>query len=110
MVNINFLRSLDILRVDEQGIRTSFGERRAYRPNSSTYRLSSERIVSKMAQYYKNNGNVIGRQIDNKFSGGRGKACVTTRVVLLIEEDDLRINIGNDERISSKKYWKVSKV
>lgn len=63
----------DILRVDEQGIRTSFGGRRAYCPNSSTYRSFSEKIVSKMAEHYKDNRNIIGWQIDNEFGGGRGK-------------------------------------
>ena len=67
------MRHPDILRVDEQGIRTSFGGRRAYCPNSNTYRSFSEKIVSKMAEHYKDNGNIIGWQIDNEFGGGRGK-------------------------------------
>lgn len=67
------MRHPDILCVDEQGIRTSFGGRRAYCPNSNTYRSFSEKIVSKMAEHYKDNGNIIGWQIDNEFGGGGGK-------------------------------------
>jgi len=59
----------DILRVNKEGIRTSFGGRRACCPNSSTYRTYSEKIVSKMAEHYKDNKNVIGWQIDNEFGG-----------------------------------------
>ena len=63
----------DILRVNKEGIRTSFGGRRAYCPNSSTYRTYSKKIVSKMAEHYKDNDDVIGWQIDNEFGGDSGK-------------------------------------
>jgi len=62
-----------ILRVNKWGIRTSFGGRRAYCPNSRIYRTYSEKIVSKMAEHYKDNENVIGWQIDNEFGGDREK-------------------------------------
>jgi len=58
-----------IFRVDEKGIRSSFGGRRGYCPNSSIYRDYSQRIVLKLAKHYQNNENVIGWQIDNEFGG-----------------------------------------
>ena len=58
-----------IFRVDEKGIRSSFGGRRGYCPNSSIYRDYSQRIVLELAKHYKNNENVIGWQIDNEFGG-----------------------------------------
>jgi len=63
----------EILRVDRQGIRTSFGGRRAYCPNSSVYQDYSRKIVTYMAEHYKDNENVIGWQIDNEFGGDREK-------------------------------------
>ncbi|MFQ5834488.1 MAG: beta-galactosidase [bacterium] len=63
----------DILRVNREGLRTSFGGRRAYCPNSRRYRSYSQKIVSKMAEHYKDKENVIGWQIDNEFGGDRGK-------------------------------------
>jgi len=63
----------EILRVDKQGIRTSFGGRRSYCPNSSVYHTYSQKIVSKMAEHYKDNENVVGWQIDNEFGGDREK-------------------------------------
>jgi len=63
----------DILRVDRQGVRTSFGGRREYCPNNSIYRDYSRKIVTRMAEHYRDNENVIGWQIDNEFGGDREK-------------------------------------
>ena len=58
-----------ILRVNQQGIRTSFGGRRNYCPNNPKYRTYSKNIVSRMAEHYGSNECVIGWQIDNEFGG-----------------------------------------
>jgi len=41
-----------IFRVDEKGVRSSFGGRRGYCPNSSIYRDYSQKIVLELARYY----------------------------------------------------------
>ena len=66
----------EILRVDEKRIRSSFGGRREYCPNSRIYQDYSRRIVEEMARHYRENENVIGWQIDNEFGGDRlGGLC-----------------------------------
>ncbi len=62
-------KHLEVLRVDENGIRSSFGGRRAYCPNNDIYHQFSKKIVQEMVEHFKNNKNVIGWQIDNEFGG-----------------------------------------
>jgi beta-galactosidase len=57
----------DLFLVEESGMRQSYGLRREYCPNNSLYHLYTERIVSKMADHFKDNPAVIGWQIDNEF-------------------------------------------
>ena len=53
--------------VREDGHRLAYGHRRNTCPTSPIYRQHSARIVAAMAEYYDDNANVIGWQIDNEF-------------------------------------------
>jgi len=57
----------DILPVDEEHQRIEFGNRRNYCVTNSTYRKYTQKIVTAMAERFKNNPRVIGWQIDNEF-------------------------------------------
>ena len=57
----------DLYRVDEQGRRLTFGNRRQYCPNHPLYHECTRAIVQAMAEHYAANPNVIGWQIDNEF-------------------------------------------
>ena len=60
-------KSPQLFRVREDGVRLTFGNRRAYCSNDSLYREHTQRIVTKMAGHYTNHPAVIGWQIDNEF-------------------------------------------
>lgn len=57
----------DLFLVEQNGIRQTFGLRREYCPNNPLYRQYTERMVSQMADHFKDNQAVIGWQIDNEF-------------------------------------------
>ena len=57
----------DLFLVMENGIRQTFGLRREYCPNNPLYRQYTKKIVSLMAEHYKDNLAVIGWQIDNEL-------------------------------------------
>jgi beta-galactosidase len=57
----------DLFLVEQNGVRQTYGLRREYCPNHPLYRQYTERIVSQMAEHFKNNPAVIGWQIDNEF-------------------------------------------
>jgi len=57
----------DLFLVEQNGVRQTYGLRREYCPNNSLYYQYTERIVTKMADHYKDNPAVIGWQIDNEF-------------------------------------------
>lgn len=59
----------EILPINRNGQRMSFGARRHYCITSKTYYYYSERIIRKMAEHYKDNPQVIGWQVDNEFGG-----------------------------------------
>ncbi len=59
----------EILLVDRDRRRMTFGMRRQYCPTSPTYRMLSERIVRGMAEHYRDNPYVVAWQIDNEFGG-----------------------------------------
>jgi beta-galactosidase len=65
----------DILPVDGQERRRSFGGRRHYCANSPTYCKHTRRIVSAMATRYGGHPSIIGWQIDNEFGGSRTARC-----------------------------------
>lgn len=57
----------DICQTMADGRRREFGKRRHYCVNSQTYHRHTERIVTRLAERFGNNPNVIGYQIDNEF-------------------------------------------
>jgi len=57
----------DLFLVEQSGVRQTYGLRREYCPNNPLYRQYTERVVSQMADHYKDNPAVIGWQIDNEF-------------------------------------------
>ena len=65
----------DILPVDNQRHRRSFGARRHYCANSPTYREHTRRIVGAMATRYGHRPEIVGWQIDNEFGGGKTARC-----------------------------------
>src|SRR6185295_4482253 len=61
----------DIFRVNANGVRLTYGNRREYCPNNPVYQNFTRRIVEQMAKRYASNSAVIGWQIDNEF----GERC-----------------------------------
>jgi len=61
----------DFYRVNSDGRRLTFGNRREYCPNHPDYREYSRRIVTQLAQHFAQNPSVVGWQIDNEF----GERC-----------------------------------
>ncbi len=59
----------EIMAVERDGRRVTFGMRRQYCPTDKTYRALSRQIVTAMAGHYAANPNVIGWQIDNELGG-----------------------------------------
>ena len=57
----------DILPKDDRGTTKEAGGRRAYCPNSVTYRRFCERVVRKMAERFGRNPRVVAWQLDNEF-------------------------------------------
>jgi beta-galactosidase len=57
----------DLFRMNEQGHRLTFGNRREYCPNHPLYHDSTRAIVSAMAEHYAQHPWVVGWQIDNEF-------------------------------------------
>ncbi len=53
--------------VREDGVRLPYGHRREYCPSHPTYHAHTERIVTALAEHYKDHESVIGWQIDNEF-------------------------------------------
>jgi len=59
----------DIAATDENGVRYRYGSRRNYCLHSANFVAATQRIVTAMAQRYKNHAGVIGWQIDNELGG-----------------------------------------
>lgn len=57
----------EVFLTRQSGQRVTYGNRRNYSPSSDVYRQYSRRIVTKMAEHYKNHPAIIGWQIDNEF-------------------------------------------
>jgi len=62
-------KHFDILPVLRNGQRMAFGARRHYCITNKVYYYYSERIIRKLAEYYKDNPQVIGWRVDNEFGG-----------------------------------------
>ncbi|MGB3717564.1 MAG: beta-galactosidase [Candidatus Promineifilaceae bacterium] len=60
-------KSEELFLVREDGVRLTYGLRREYCPNNPRYHQYTERIVTKMAEHYRNHPSVMGWQIDNEF-------------------------------------------
>ncbi|HXW15659.1 MAG TPA: beta-galactosidase, partial [Terriglobia bacterium] len=58
----------DIAVMDAKGIRYRFGSRRNYCLHNPDFRAATVRIVTAMAEHYKDHPGVIGWQIDNELS------------------------------------------
>lgn len=65
----------DILSMDIQGNRRSFGGRRQYCYNSRTYWEYSERMVSKLVDHYKDASNLVMWQLDNELGHEGSDDC-----------------------------------
>ena len=57
----------DICQILADGRRREFGKRRHYCVNSENYHRYTTRIVTALAERFKDNSNVIGYQLDNEF-------------------------------------------
>ena len=57
----------DIYQVYENGERREWGRRREYCVNSRNYHVYTERVVTALAEHYRDNPHVIGYQLDNEF-------------------------------------------
>jgi len=64
-----------ILMVSDTGIRAQHGARRNTCPNNPVYRKYCAAIVTRMAQEFGNNENVIGWQIDNELYTNSKRGC-----------------------------------
>ncbi len=65
----------DLLPIDSQGRVRGFGGRHHNCQSNETYRTYIRRIVTKMAEHYKDNPNVIGWQTDNEFGNSHDDLC-----------------------------------
>ncbi|MHA9738606.1 beta-galactosidase [Robinsoniella peoriensis] len=65
-----------ILPVDEAGEVKGFGGRHHDCQSSPVYREHIRRLVTAMAEHYKNNTNIIGWQIDNELGNSHEKLCM----------------------------------
>jgi len=59
----------DVLRTEHNGIRRKFGSRHNSCPNSHTYRHYSALLASKLAQRYKDYGNIVAWHVSNEYGG-----------------------------------------
>jgi beta-galactosidase len=66
----------EILPIDSQGQQKSFGGRHHDCQSNPTYRQHIKRFVTKMAEHFKDNPNVIGWQIDNELGNSHDDLCM----------------------------------
>ena len=96
----------NILAVDETGNRIEHDCRTHYCVNSPEYHEHTRRIVSKMAEHFGNNPNIIGWQIDNEFSRVcYCDTCQTTFQQYLVEKFK---NINSLNENLNTQYWSQS--
>lgn len=62
-----YAKYADIAAMDENGVRYRYGSRRNYCLHSPNFIAATRRIVTAMAQHYKNHPGVLGWQIDNEL-------------------------------------------
>ncbi len=66
----------EILPVNQEGIRLSFGGRHHNCQSNQVYRNHIKRFVTSMAQHFSNNPDVVGWQIDNEFGNSHQQLCM----------------------------------
>ena len=88
------------LMMSEQGVRAQHGARRHVCSNSPVYRGHCARIVTRMAEEFGQDPNVIGWQIDNEMypQGTRGCCCP---ICLQKFQDALRAKHGTIEALNA---------
>ena len=59
----------DIAAMDDRGVRYRFGSRRNYCLHNPNFLAATRRIVTAMAEHYKDHPGVLGWQIDNELGG-----------------------------------------
>jgi beta-galactosidase len=89
--------------MDDRGVRAQHGARRHACPNSPTYRLLCERIVTRMAEEFGEHDNIIGWQIDNELypyghEQGRGCCCPTCHRKF---QEKMRTEFGNIDALNA---------
>ncbi len=89
-----------ILPRDKDGNMMGPGGRRHYCYNSPEYRELSERIVTAMAEHYKDNPNVIGWQIDNELGCHESNRCYCDNCLLKFR-DWLKKKYGTIENLNN---------
>lgn len=76
----------EVLVVNHAGVRARHGSRRHVCPNSPVYRGHCERIVTRLAEAFGQDENVIGWQIDNEVDLWKGEGCYCELCVRLFRE------------------------
>lgn len=59
----------DILRVESNGMRRKFGSRHNSCPNSPTYQKYAKALAARLAERYKDYGNIVAWHISNEYGG-----------------------------------------
>ncbi|MBI2073748.1 MAG: beta-galactosidase [Gemmatimonadetes bacterium] len=86
----------EVLAVQSNGQRYTWGSRKDYSLSSGTYRLLSQQITRAMAEHFAATPNVIGWQTDNEFAGPQDFS-ETSRIDF---QDWLRRNYGTLETLN----------
>lgn len=90
----------DICQIMADGRRREFGKRRHYCVNSGNYHHHTARIVTALAERFKNNPNVIGYQLDNEFMAEQPHCyCDTCRKKF---QDWLRKKFGTIDELNRR--------
>ncbi|RCX10541.1 beta-galactosidase [Anaerobacterium chartisolvens] len=66
----------EILPVNQEGVRLSFGGRHHNCQSNHVYRNHIKRFVTCMAKHFSNNPDVVGWQIDNEFGNSHQQLCM----------------------------------
>ncbi|MDR1530632.1 MAG: beta-galactosidase, partial [Clostridiales bacterium] len=66
----------EILPVNDSGVTLGFGGRHHACQSNAVYRGHAARLVTAMAEHYKDNEHVIGWQIDNELGNSHGNLCM----------------------------------
>lgn len=89
----------EILPVDENGTRKSFGGRHHDCQSNRDYRHYVKRLVTALAEHYKDNAYVVGWQIDNELGNSHEELCMCENCRKAFQEW-LRKKYGKIERVN----------